>query len=69
MIDKTWFPVNELSITESLYVLANNLLCITNRRVERKHILLYINKQNIKKRKRMAILNIEHELSGLVIYK
>lgn len=69
MIDKTWFPVNELSITESLYVLANNLLCITNRRVERKHILLYINKQSIKKRKRMAILNIEHELSGLVIYK
>ena len=69
MIDKTWFPVNELSITESLYVLANNLLCITNRRVERKHILLYINKQSIKNRKSMAILNIEHELSGLVIYK
>ena len=69
MIDKTWFPVNELSITESLYVLTNNILCITNRRVERKHILLYINKQSIKKRKRMAILNIEHELSGLVIYK
>lgn len=69
MIDKTWSPVNELSITESLYVLANSFLCITNRRLERKHILLYINKQRIKNRKRMAILNIEHELSGLVIYK
>lgn len=69
MIDTTWSPVNELSIIESLYVLANSLLCITNRRLERKHILLYINKQSIKNRKRMATLNIEHELSGLVIYK
>lgn len=69
MINNTWSPVNELSITESLYVLANSLLCITNRRLERKHILIYINKQSIKNRKRMATLNIEHELSGLVIYK
>ena len=69
MTDTTWSPVNELSIIESLYVLANSLLCITNRRLERKHILLYINKQSIKNRKRMATLNIEHELSGLVIYK
>lgn len=69
MIDTTWSLVNELSTTESLYVLANSLLCITNRRLERKHILLYINKQSIKNRKRMATLNIEHELSGLVIYK
>ena len=69
MIDTTWSPVNELSIIESLYVLANSLLCITNRRLERKHILLYINKQSIKNRKCMATLNIEHELSGLVIYK
>ena len=69
MIDTTWSLVNELSTTESLYVLANSLLCITNRRLERKHILLYKNKQSIKNRKRMATLNIEHELSGLVIYK
>lgn len=69
MTDTTWSPVNELSIIESLYVLANSLLCITNRRLERKHILLYINKQSIKNRKRMATLNTEHELSGLVIYK
>ena len=69
MIDTTWSLVSELSTTESLYVLANSLLCITNRRLERKHILLYINKQSIKNRKRMATLNIEHELSGLVIYK
>lgn len=46
-------PVNEWSITESLYVLANSLVCVTE------DLRGDISKQSIKNRKCMTILNID----------